>query len=45
MGWWCFSEETKAEMIAAWQERGAARELLRADPGNSNLEKILESSW
>ena len=40
---WCSSEETKAEMLAAWQEREAAGELLRADPGsNRNLKRNLK---
>ena len=34
---WCASEETKAEILAAWREGEAARELLRADPGDSNV--------
>ena len=38
---WCASEETKALLLAAWQEREAARKLLRAGPGNSNLRKSL----
>ena len=39
---WCCSEGTKAEMLAAWQEREeAARELLRANPGNSNFTRTL----
>ena len=29
-------------MLAAWQEREAARRLLRADPGNSNLRRTLK---
>ena len=34
----------KAEMIAAWQEREAAGELLRADPANLNLRRTLEAA-
>ena len=41
---WCASEETKAEMLEAWQEREAARELKRADPGNSNPRKSLKTA-
>ena len=36
---WCSSQETKAEKLAVWQEREAATELLRADPGNNNLRR------
>ena len=41
---WCASEETKTEMLAAWQERGAARELLSADPSNGNLRKPVKAA-
>ena len=41
---WYASEETKAEMLEAWQEREAARELKRADPGNSNPRKSLKTA-
>ena len=41
---WCASEETKAEMLAAWQEREAARELLRAYPSNSSSRKSLKAA-
>ena len=40
----CASEETKAEMLGSWQEIEAAIELLRADPGNSNLRKSLKTA-
>ena len=40
---WCASGETKEEMLAAWQEREAARELLRADPSNSHPGKSLKA--
>ena len=33
-----------AELLAVWQEREAARELLRADPGSSNLRKNLKAA-
>ena len=41
---WCASEQTKAEKVVAWQEREAARELLRADPSNSNLRTPLKGA-
>ena len=31
-------------MLATWQEREAARELSRADPGNSNLRRTLKAA-
>ena len=40
----CSSKETKAEMLAALQEREAARELLRTDPANSNLRRTLKAA-
>ena len=40
----CYSEETKVGMLAAWQEREAARELLRTDQGNSNLRRTLKAA-
>ena len=42
-GWRC-SEETKAEMVAAWQEREAARDLLRADPAGGNFRRNLKAA-
>ena len=41
---WCASEQTKAERLAAWQEREAARELPRVDPSNSNLTTSLKAA-
>ena len=37
----CSSGETKAEMIAAWREKGAARELLRSDLGHRSHRRTL----
>ena len=31
-------------MLATWQEREATRELLRADPGSSNLRRTLKAA-
>ena len=31
-------------MLAAWKEREAARELSRADPGNSNFRESLKAA-
>ena len=41
---WCSSEETKADTHTAWQEREAARELFRVDPGDSNLRRTLKAA-
>ena len=41
---WCSIKETKVEMLAAWQEREAARELLLANPGSINLRRTLKAA-
>ena len=41
---WYASKEKKAEMLAAWQERETAREVLGADPNCSSLRKSLKSA-
>ena len=39
---WCARPGVKAEMKAAWQQRGEARRHLRAEPQNSNLRKAVK---
>lgn len=36
---WCASEEPKAEILATWQEKETAKELMHANPDYRNLRK------
>ena len=39
---WCAGPGVEAEMNAAWQQREEARRHLRAEPHNSNLQKVVK---